>query len=141
MAEALAALGAAAAAAQFADAALRCLVEGSQLISRFKEAPHKIQRSLGQLRQMLAITNLIEQLNGQSFPGAPPTLLESILRECVKEASKLRTMLEKLAVNGKSTGLERFWARVVTIKREHELDTSWENHRRTLMMWLAQDTA
>jgi hypothetical protein len=90
---------------------------------------------------MLAITNLIEQLNGQSFPGAPPTLLESILRECVKEASKLRTMLEKLAVNGKSTGLERFWARVVTIKREHELDTSWENHRRTLMMWLAQDTA
>jgi hypothetical protein len=109
-------LGAFAAAAQLADAAIEIIQLISTFCKKVINAPRSIKARTIQVQQLIDIAQLIKRT-----PPLQTALIGSILKNCVKEAEDLRDVLSKLTVESDAVRVEKYWKAVVGVAKEKRI--------------------
>lgn len=162
MAECLALLGAAAAAAQFAEVGFRIICRGSALIKKFRDRPKCLERALSQVQHLLFLAELTTE-NGRRIPTAETLLthqiatnnlsttaatstlpgLESIWKDCAVQARILDEILQSTLKAIEERAFLRSWKNLGKLGRLDEIDRALddlERHKTLLNLWLGQES-
>ena len=134
MAEALALLGAVAAAIQCLDIGRSLLRTGFNLCSKLHDAPHKIRRSLKQLQQLVDLIEPVKQQSHNSLTSpliasSQPVLmsastllwLEALIRDCTTQFQTLEAILKELLSELEDRKGKVIWKSILTLKREQTI--------------------
>jgi hypothetical protein len=109
-------LGAFAAAAQLADAAIEIIQLMSTFCRKIIDTPKSIETRAIQIQQLIDIAELIKRT-----PPLQTALMGSILNNCVKEAEDLRDVLIKLMADSDSSRIEKYWKAIVGVAKEKRI--------------------
>lgn len=158
MAEAIALLGAGVADMQCAQVGVQIFILGLSLRSKLQDAPEQIKKWLGQIEQLVALTELIKKtdadadLSASTLRMLPPlsvspartaaTWIEPALLECTGQAQALKRALEDMIQEVDGGKGQKIWKTILTVKRETRITSSLqeiERQKSLLNMWLGQN--
>ena len=122
MAEALAALGAVAAASQLAEQSLKIINFVIDLYSKVRDAPESIRKQSDQLDQLIHIAKLIED-----NPPLRRDEVVSSLRSCLDEAKKLQEILTNISTAAGDGKVKKFWRALDGVATEKRILALFEN--------------
>jgi len=153
MAEAIALLGVVAAGIQCTQVGLQLLLLGSSLRSKLQDAPDKVKGWLGQIEQLITLTELVRKADADiSLSSLPPlqpasssssnstvTWIEGALRECTRQCNILQDILKDMLQDVDDGKGQRIWKKILTVKRETTISSALEEierHKSMLNIWL-----
>ncbi|KAH8692126.1 hypothetical protein BGW36DRAFT_303365, partial [Talaromyces proteolyticus] len=167
MAEALAVLGAAAAALQFAEVSFKIVSRGSALVRKSREYPECLQRAHSQIRNLIYLAKVTAD-NADSFQVAASTSqhaadqhgpqpadsqsaslavtsiqLEKVWKDCFRQAVILDDILQNMIQEVEGKGLIGIWRK---LRRQERLDSieralsELERSKATLDLWLGNES-
>jgi hypothetical protein len=169
MAEAVAFLGAAAAGVQCAQVCVQVLMLGLSLRSKLRNAPDQVKRWLEQIEQLIALTELMKNNEGNMSlaalsllpppsssssssssslqaaaapPGTAVTWVEAALLECTAQAKALKDVLKDMVQEVDDAKGQKIWKAILTMKRELRITSSLqeiERQKSMLNLWLGQN--
>lgn len=109
-------LGALAAASQLTEQSLKIAIIISDLYSKVHDAPESIRKQSLQVEQLIDIARLIKH-----NPPLQTALVESILRNCVGEAEKLREILGKISTAAGDGRVRKLWKALGGVVKEKRI--------------------
>jgi len=145
MAEAIALLGAAAAGVQCAQVCVQILMLGLSLRSKIRDAPSQVKGWLGQIDQLIALTELMKKNDAGlllSSPSPSPlsssssssetaaTWVETALLECTAQAQTLKDILKDMLQEVDDGKRQKNWKAILTIKRERRITSALQEIER-----------
>ena len=140
MAEALAGIGVAASVLQLADVGLRLTISGAHLIKKYRDAPHIISRTVGEVERLRKILDVLEEPTDDAIK----TLLDGVLKDCRAHAVSLQKVLDRLHVEVDDQARRRIKKKLLTTIEEakiEELRVSIERHISQIVLLTGQGTS
>ena len=133
MAEALAALGGAAAASQFINYGFQITQYLSGLYGQMKDAPETIRIHWSQIQEVIVLVTLIKK--NQTLQGDPS--VSSVLADCILCAENIEMLLQKMSVTNRDGPIKRTKKKLLAVMKEKStmlLFDRLEQHKSTLMI-------
>ena len=134
MAEALAVLGAVAAASQIAQQCLSISKIIYSLCSKIHDAPNSIRSQIGLVEQLDTITRLIEPNNSLQTDW-----MASALKTCLETTRQLSDELSKISMSAGDGRVRRVWKGLVGLmveKKLRELFAQLEQRKSSLVLYI-----
>lgn len=113
MPDPLTALGAAAAASQFVSQGLKITIYFYQAFQKIKDAPENIRKALAEVEQLISISKLIIQNESLQTES-----IASTLGICLRDITKLESILRKVSPGEDASKSEKFRKAVVATFKE-----------------------
>lgn len=137
MSEALAALGAAAAAGQFVEQGLKIAKFLHGTITAMKDAPAIISTRLQHVQQLIAIAQMIIQ-----NPCFQTESIEATLETCLQRATKLHEMLLKVSPPENAGRRQQWKSAALAFLNQDEVETAFSDlDRQKVLLSLCMQTA
>jgi hypothetical protein len=137
MSEALAALGAAAAAAQFVELGLGIAKFLHGTITAMKDAPAIISTRLQHVRQLISIAQTIIQ-----HPCFQTEAVEATLRTSLGQATRLHEMLSRVSVPKDAGRREQWMSAALAFMKQSEVEAAFSDlDRQKVLLSLCMQTA
>ena len=139
MAEAVALVGVAASVLQLADVGLRITTSGTRLIKKYRDAPHIVSRTVDEVGRLHRILDVLEE------PTYDPikSLLDEVLKACLKDAMSLEEILNRLLVKADDQARSQFKKKLLSTIEDSKIDAlraSLERHISQILLLMNQET-
>ncbi|CRG82929.1 hypothetical protein PISL3812_00276 [Talaromyces islandicus] len=139
MAEAITLLGAAAAAAQFAEIGFRVVYKCSVLVKESREYPEFLQRTHNKMRHLISLAT--ENTDTSEQPHSAQ--LEDVWKDCSRQAEIIDAALQSMTREIESEGILGQWKRLRLHPRIHGIEKALgelERCKTTLGLYLGNET-
>lgn len=168
MAEAIALLGAAAAALQFAELGYKVTTKCSSIVRKYRESPECLQRTHSQIQQLIYLANMAidkttdfeavrpsisqstaidnqqpRSLNQHETLAAISIKLESVWKDCFQQAGIIDNILQIMLQEIEGKGIFGKWRKFRLQERLKSIETALsdlERSKTTLGLWLGNES-